>query len=179
MRIVQTGNRLAAVRTALAGVALLVSGLCWAEVQLFTAVNLLETTVGEDGELERRLVDVTLAEPGDELRYTITFTNTGLVSVDPGIIVITNRIPESTTYVPDSAGGFHAQVLYSLDDGGAFIAFDALSEDALTEGRTIENPNSSGLDSFAQMLVQAIRWTYEASLDPGASSEVWFNLKLE
>lgn len=142
--------------------AALAAGPALAEVQLATAVSLVQTFLGEDGQLERRLADPDDAAPGDELRYTITFTNTGVVPVEAGAIVITNPIPESTEYVPGSAGGEGVRILFTADvewpgNGG-------------NEGG-VEQPASAAE-------VRAVRWIYARPLAPGASGEVWFHLRL-
>lgn len=140
----------------------LAAGPALAEVQLATAVSLVQTFLGEDGQLERRLADPNDVAPGDELRYTITFTNTGVVPVEAGAIVITNPIPESTEYVPGSAGGEGARILFTAD---------------------VEWPGNGGNEGVVERSasaaeVRAVRWVYARPLAPGASGEVWFHLRL-
>ena len=150
-----------------------------AEVRLSTTVHRVDSWIEEEGELEAELTDAALVAAGDELRYTIAFTNTGLVPVDPGVIVITNPIPESTEYVWDTAGGINARILYhasataeaSFDDAPAEEAFLPLDELVVTEGALVR--------SAAAAEVRAISWIYEAFLPPGESSEVWFHVRLQ
>ena len=150
-----------------------------AEVRLSTTIHRVDGWIEEGGELEARLTDAALVAPGDELRYTIAFTNTGLVPVDPGAIVITNPIPESTEYVWDSAGGTDVRILYRasasaetpLDDTPEEEAFLPLDELVVTEGELVR--------SAAAAEVRAVRWIYEAFLPPGESSEVWFHVRLQ
>ena len=142
--------------------AALAAGPALAEVQLATAVSLVQAFLGEDGQLERRLADPNDAAPGDELRYTITFTNTGVVPVEAGAIVITNPIPESTEYVPGSAGGEGARILFTAD---------------------VEWPGNWGNEGVVERPasaseVRAVRWIYARPLAPDASGEVWFHLRL-
>lgn len=155
------------------------AGPALGEVRLATAVSLVQTFLGEDGQLEQRLADPNGAAPGDELRYTITFTNTGVVPVEGGAIVITNPIPESTEYVPGSAGGQGVRILFAADgewpgngsaDADRATAFAPVDAPALSEGG-VERP-ATGAE------VRAVRWIYERSLAPGASGEVWFHLRL-
>ena len=150
-----------------------------AEVRLSTTIHRVESWIKEGGQLEIELTDAALVTAGDELRYTIAFTNTGLVPVDRGAIVITNPIPESTEYVRDSAGGAAARILYHAGTaaeaqvGGApgERAFVPLDELVVTDGDLVR--------SAAAAEVRAIRWTYEAPLPPGESSEVWFHVRLQ
>ena len=76
-----------------------VSATATAEVTLENSVQKVETFVNESGELERRLVDADSVVPGDELRYTIRFSNEGTEVVDASSIVITNPIPEKTCFI--------------------------------------------------------------------------------
>ncbi len=150
-----------------------------AEVRLSITIHRVDGWIEEEGELEAELADAALVAPGDELRYTIAFTNTGLVPVDPGAIVITNPIPESTEYVWDSAGGADVRILYHasapaetpLDDTPEEEAFVPLDELVVTEGELVR--------SAAAAEVRAVRWIYEAFLPPGESSEVWFHVRLQ
>lgn len=150
-----------------------------AEVRLSTTVHRVDGWIEEEGELQPQLTNAALVAAGDELRYTIAFTNTGLVPVDPGAIVITNPIPESTEYVWDTAGGINVRILYRASavaeasrDGaseeGAFLPLDDL---VVTEGALLRSPAAAELRS--------IRWIYEAFLPPGESSEVWFHVRLQ
>ncbi len=158
------------------GLALLaVAGLAtaqWslAEVRLSTTVHRVDGWMEEGGELKARLSDAALVAAGDELRYAIAFTNTGLVPVDAGTIVITNPIPETTEYVWDTAGGINARILYRADPSAA-ESFLPLAELVVTEGGVLR--------SAAAADVCAIRWVYEAVLPPGESSEVWFHVRLQ
>ena len=149
--------------------------LSFAEVRLSTAIHRVDGWREAEGRLEAELSDAALVAVGDELRYTIAFTNTGLMPVDPGAIVITNPIPESTEYIWDSAGGIDARILYraSAPDGGASEIGDFLPLDELvvTEGGLVR--------SAAAAEVRAIRWIYQAFLQPGESSEVWFHVRLQ
>ena len=163
---------------------LLVAGLglaqwTMAEVRLSTAIHRVDSWIEEKGELIPQLTDAALVATGDELRYTIAFTNTGLVPVDPGAIVITNPIPESTEYVWDSAGGTDARILYRasvtaeapIDGASEEEAFLPLDELVVTEDGLVR--------SAAAAEVRAVRWIYEAFLPPGESSEVWFHVRLQ
>ena len=163
---------------------LLVAGLglaqwTMAEVRLSTAIHRVDNWIEEKGELIPQLTDAALVAVGDELRYTIAFTNTGLVPVDPGAIVITNPIPESTEYVWDSAGGTDARILYRasvtaeapIDGASEEEAFLPLDELVVTEDGLVR--------SAAAAEVRAVRWIYEAFLPPGESSEVWFHVRLQ
>jgi len=149
-----------------------------AEVRLSTSVERVERWITESGELEAKFSSAALVRAGDELRYFITFTNTGLAPVGPGVIVITNPIPESLEYVWDSAGGANVRVLHYASaaasespdgspDGRTFAPLDEL---VVTEGDMVR--------VAAAAEVRAIRWIYQAFLPPGESGAVWFHVRL-
>ena len=139
-----------------------------AEVRLATSVSLVRMVVAPDGSSQTQLADSALAVAGDELRYVITFINTGVLAVDGGAIVITNPIPEAAEYVFGSAGGDGARVLYAVDPDGDFATFQHLS---VVEGNSPRPAKAAD--------VRALRWIYELSLAPGASGEVWFHAYLK
>ena len=155
--------RLAAL--ALAGA--LASAAAWPEVRLSTSVSLVRTVAAEDGASQRQQVDPDLVVPGDELRYAIRFANVGPLPVEGGAIVITNPIPEDIEYVFGSAGGRGARVLYAVDPDGDFAP---LQELAVLEDGSARPAKAAD--------VRALRWIYELTLAPGASSEVWFHAYL-
>lgn len=138
-----------------------------AEVVLENSVQKVETFVNESGGTERRLVDADSVVPGDELRYTIRFSNTGTEVVDAGSVVITNPIPDSTEYLEDTAFGSGTVIVFSLD-GEAFAAPEALT--VIDQGIEV---------SASAKEYQAIRWTFQPELKPGESSHVSFNVRLK
>lgn len=145
----------------------LASAAAWPEVRLSTSVSLVRMVVSADGVSQRQLADPALVAAGDELRYVISFTNAGLLPVAGGAIVITNPIPEDTEYVFGSAGGDGARILYAASPEGDFVPLQDLV--------VVENGAARPAKAAD---VRALRWIYELSLAPGASSEVWFHAYL-
>ena len=150
-----------------------------AEVRLSTTVHRVTSSFTEGGELEIELADAALVATGDELRYTIAFINTGLVPVDPGVIVITNPIPESTEYVWESAGGVDARILYRASAAAEASADGALEEGVFVPLDELVVTEGALVRSAAAAEVRAVRWIYETFLPPGESSEVWFHVRLQ
>ncbi len=138
------------------------------EIELRNTVEKVEVFVNADGEEERRLVPATSVVPGDELRYTILFENVSAdVTVDAGSVVITNPIPDSTTYVEGSAFGAGTVIEFSADGGESWGDPDSLVivEDA---GERLAEP-----DDYTH-----VRWTLGPALDPGQTGSVFFRVKL-
>ena len=149
-----------------------------AEVRLSTTVHRVDSWIKEGGELEIELTEAALAGAGEQLRYTIAFTNTGMVPVDPGAIVITNPIPESTEYVWNSAGGVDARVLYHASAMAAPPVEGEVGEQAFVPLDELVVTEAGLVRSAAAAEVRSIRWIYEAFLPPGESSQVWFDVRL-
>ena len=92
------------------------------EVQ--TVVQKMHEQVDANGERTTQLVPVDTAVPGDEVVYTVTFTNIG---VEPAQnIRITNPIPEQMRYVSGTAFGPGTLVEYSVDGGATWGEAEAL-----------------------------------------------------
>jgi uncharacterized repeat protein (TIGR01451 family) len=83
------------------------------EVQ--TVVQKLRELLDENGERKTELVPIDTAVPGDEVVYTVTFTNIGPEPAEN--IRITNPIPPQMRYVSGTAFGPGTQVEYSVDGG--------------------------------------------------------------
>ena len=139
-----------------------------AEVVLTTEVTKVQRFANAAGEVETRFVDATEVIPGDELRYTISFSNEGDQPVDAESVVITNPIPENTVYLEGTAFGAGTRITFSVDGGGNFGDPDQLN--VTREG--LERP------AIAEDYT-TIRWVFEPELAPGEKSYVSFNVRLK
>lgn len=102
--------------------------------------------------------------PGEILRYTIVFSNTGTQTTVAGSIVITNPLPEGGEYVDGSAAGTDSAVTFSVDGEN----FDVPESLILVEEGAARPASAADY--------QSIRWTYEPELAAGDSGEVSFDL---
>lgn len=146
----------------------LCSAAAFGEVTLETSVRKVETTLDGSGQVKRELLATDDVVPGEELRYSIRFTNESATPVDAERIVITNPIPEGTRYVAGSAGGDATAVAYS-GDGDEFHS----SETAISAA-----PGSGPAEADGDSHVHSLRWTYQRELGPGESSEVYFHVRM-
>ena len=124
-------------------------------LELMTTVEKVVETTTPDGETRTELASVETAVPGDEVVYTVTFTNIGEDSADN--IRITNPIPEEMRYVPGSAFGPGTDILYSID--GQRYAFP--------EELIVSTADGSERQATPEDYTH-IRWILNAPLDVGA-----------
>ena len=130
-----------------------------------TVVQKEEVTVTESGETERNLVPADTVVPGDDVVYTITFTNISDQSADN--IVITNPISESLTYVQGSAFGPGTVIEFSVDNGKSFAPPEKLLVSSDGESRPAR------AEDFTH-----VRWTMQNELEAGAQGVARFKARL-
>ena len=130
-----------------------------------TVVQKEEVTVSDSGETKRSLVPADTVVPGDDVVYTITFTNVSDETADN--IVITNPISESLTYVQGSAFGPGTVIEFSVDDGQSFAA----PEELMVVNNGEQRP--AGAEDFTH-----VRWTMQNELQSGAQGMARFKARL-
>lgn len=130
-----------------------------------TVVQKEELMVSESGEEERRLVAADIVVPGDDVVYTITFTNISDEAADN--VTITNPISENLTYVEDSAFGPGTVIEFSVDGGQNFDDAAQLMVSADGSERPAE------VADFTH-----VRWTMQNELDAGAQGMARFRARL-
>ncbi len=145
---------------ALAGLALLaVTGIARAaeegSIELKAVAEVEVEVLREDGGTDVERVKAATVVPGDEVIYTIYYTNVGDKSADK--VVVTNPLPGEMVYVDGSAAGDGAVVTFSVDGGktyapaGKLTVLDAdgnerraITDDYTHIRWTLENPVASG-----------------------------------
>ena len=140
--------------------------LAHAEVNLQNSISKVEVWVDAEGNVQRRLVEATKVVPGDELQYTVRFSNNGTQTVDAGTIVITDAIPEHTRYVDGSAYASSAKIEFSVD-----------GENFAPAAELLQQKNGEPVVAQAQDYA-AIRWHFGPELAPGESGQVSFKVRL-
>lgn len=130
-----------------------------------TVVQKEEVTVDDAGNKHTRLVEASTVVPGDEVVYTVSFSNVG---EDPAEnVVITNPLPQQLSYVEGSAFGPGAEVQFSVDGGVNFAEPDEL----LISENGSERPARG--DDFTH-----IRWVMNNIIEPGAQGMAQFRARL-
>ena len=130
-----------------------------------TIVQKEEVVVSDTGETERRLVPAETVVPGDDVVYTITFTNISDETAEN--VVITNPISQNLTYVAGSAFGPGTVIEFSVDGGRTFGDADELAV------RTDGGQRPAGVEDFTH-----VRWTMADELAAGAQGMARFRARL-
>ena len=135
-------------------------------LEVRTLVQKEEIVVNADGAPEKRLVAAETVVPGEQVYYTITFTNVGDAPAEK--VVITNPISAELTYVDDSAFAPGMNLEFSVDGGVTFAAADELTV-------TIDGETRAAMsDDFTH-----IRWTLPSELDTGSQGTARFAAVLD
>ncbi len=130
-----------------------------------TVVQKEEVTVTDAGETTRALVPADTVVPGDDVVYTITFTNVSDETAEN--IVITNPISQNLTYVQGSAFGPGTLIEFSVDNGQSFAA----QEELMVATNGVQRPAAA--EDFTH-----VRWTMQNELQSGAQGTARFKARL-
>jgi len=135
----------------LPGMALAADGM----LKVQTVAQKEVTVVTESGESETQLIPVTTVVPGDEVIYTITFTNVGDESADA--VTITDPVPAQMYYIDGSAFSAGADLVFSVDDGQSWGVAEDLTvlDEAGLERRAVATDYTH------------IRWVMRYPVEPG------------
>jgi uncharacterized repeat protein (TIGR01451 family) len=117
-----------------------------------TAERLIATSDGNGAEL----VPAPAPTTGDEIIYTVTFTNAGGVTADS--VRVTTPIAKETRYVAGTAFGPGCEVLFSVDGGRTF--------GSPSELKALRGDGTRGAADAADYT--HIRWILRAPLGAGA-----------
>lgn len=135
-------------------------------LELKTTAEKQETVIDADGKRTTRLVPVATAVPGDEIVYTVTFSN---ISEEPAENVrVTNPIPAQMAFIAGTAFGPGADVSFSIDGGETFA-----TPEELTVTDPDLGPRLAAADEYTH-----VRWTLKTSLDAGAQGFARYRAKL-
>src|SRR6266540_3397168 len=115
-----------------------------------TAQNVTAETAGR--------MNKTVAQPGDEIRYTLVFTNVTAAPVKN--VQFVDPIPSGLVYVLGSATSAQpARIEYSIDGGKTYSVQPMI--DAVENGRKVAKP-------APREMYTHVRWTVVGSAAPGA-----------
>jgi len=137
-----------------------------ADIRLKAVAEIEVSVVNDKGETEMKRVPAAKVVPGTEVIYTITVSNLGDQPADS--VVVTDPIPENTTYVDRSAFGAGTEITYSVDGGTSYDLADKLKvKDATGKLRAATASDYTH-----------IRWVLNFTLKPKDVAPVWFKARL-
>lgn len=108
--------------------------------------------------------------PGDLLKFTITYANTGKGDVINAVIV--NPIPPGLVVNPKDAAGDDASVTCSIDNGRSYLPPPIMVQTKRADGTLESKPVP--LESYTH-----IRWIIKKPVHPGQSGRVIFTAKVK
>lgn len=110
----------------------------------------------------------TLARPGDEIRYSLVFTNTTQGSVKN--VQFVDPVPQGLVYVLGSAAARQsARIEYSIDGGKTYAEQPMI--DVVENGSTVQQP--APRERYTH-----VRWTVLESVAPGAQVTAEFRVQV-
>lgn len=130
-----------------------------------------EIEVVENGAKVKKLVPPAKMIPGDEVVYTITYSNKTKVAAEK--VVVTNPVPQHTKYKDGTAAGDGADIVFSVDGGKNFATSDKL---------TMTIKDKAGKDITRPAVAQDythIRWTLKGNVASGATGTVRFRAVIQ
>ena len=138
-----------------------------ADIRLKAVAEVEVTVVNDKGETELKRMPATKVIPGTEVIYTITVSNLGDQPADS--VVVTDPIPENTTYVDRSAFGAGTKITFSVDGGKSYdLAGKLKVKDAAGKLRAATASDYTH-----------IRWVLNFTLKPKDVAPVWFKARLD
>jgi uncharacterized repeat protein (TIGR01451 family) len=125
-------------------------------------VEVATVSVDENGQEQ---VTYTLAEevaPGDQVRYTINYTNAGNESASN--VKLDMPVPAEVDFIEGSADATSAEISYSADNGETFA-----SRGTLTVTEAGEPQAATAKD------ITHVRWTFTGDIAPGEAGNISYS----
>ena len=136
-------------------------------VELKTTAEIEMEVINKEGKKEIHRVEAARVVPGDEVIYTIHYTNVG---DDPAErVIITDAIPDHMVYTDGSASGKGAAITFSVDGGRTYDAAGNL---------TVEKDDGTQRQASASDYTH-IRWALKDPLVPSTAGFVAFKATLQ
>jgi uncharacterized repeat protein (TIGR01451 family) len=149
-------------RSVLVGTVL--AGLVWVPGLAQAPKALVVTARNVTAEAAPNRADKSVAQPGDEIRYRLVFTNTTAGAVKN--VQFVDPIPGGLVYAPGSAtSDQRVRVEYSIDGGRTYSAQPMIAVEE--DGKSVQKPAPA--ERYTH-----VRWTVLGSLARGAQVTVEF-----
>lgn len=147
------------------------AGSLWAQkqgnIELKALAEIEIEDFNEEGKMEIKRIAAAKVVPGDEVIYTVFYTNVSRDKVDN--VLITNPIPQHMLYKAGSAAGEDAVITFSVDGGKTY-----------DRPENLKVRDAAGKEFPAEASDYThIRWVRKKSLSPNTESQVSFRAKLQ
>ncbi len=126
--------------------------------------------VDEEGKTRISWQETTEADPGDTLKYTIFYTNTG--STEAKNVVINNPVPENTEFKAKSATGDNSVITFSID--GKLFQTPPMLKYRIKKPDGTEEEHQVTPDMYTH-----IRWALKNPVPTGAEGSLSFMVKVK
>jgi uncharacterized repeat protein (TIGR01451 family) len=123
-----------------------------------------EIDVIEKGVKVKKLAPTQKMVPGDEVLYTVTYTNKTAKPAEN--VSVVNPVPKHMRYKDGSAAGDNAEIAFSVDGGKTFAAPDKLTM-AIKDKSGKDSVRAAGAGDYTH-----IRWVIKQNVAPGQSGSV-------
>lgn len=119
----------------------------------------------EEGGLEMELLPADEVKPGEQLFYSVTYSNAGETPAEN--VVLTLPVPDDVNLLEDSAVAEYdeASVDFSLDGGETYVP----REDLVSEDITLTQTEIAMPEGITHM-----RWTFNREIPPKDSGKIFF-----
>ncbi len=122
-------------------------------------VEVVTVTTGANGDDILTFAPATDVEPGQQVRYSLTYTNEGPEPAESVSLVM--PIPAEVSYVEASVAGVPGSITFSADNGQTYAARDALMTG---DGENNRVANASEITH--------IKWAFSAPIAPADSGAI-------
>lgn len=129
-------------------------------------VEVAVVTVDENGEETRAYSAADAVAPGDEVRYSLVYENSGAAPAEAVSLVM--PVPSEVTYIERSAGGTPSAITYSADGGTTFAARESL----------ILGDGESARIASAEEITH-IKWAFSDPIPAAAAGAIQFSAVLK
>lgn len=129
-----------------------------------------EVKIRKDGKITIKRIALDKASPGDIVVYTITYLNVGKGSAVEAVII--DPIPSGTVYIPVTAEGKDAEVMYSIDNGRSWqrppLMMQIKKPDGALESKIVP------ADRYTH-----VKWVIKKPILPGQTGWVSFKVSVK
>lgn len=150
----------------------IVQNILQPKVKLNLAAQKQVVTTDAEGEEQitwQALEGEVTVQPGDVLRYSLVSENAG--DKPASNLVVTQPVPEQTTFVLESARANGAELTFSIDGGETFVAKPTV-EVTLPDGTVEQQPAPA--EAYTH-----VRWDYSETLKPMAEVKAAYEVAVK